>query len=812
MKAVTQLSKKNLMQTRSRSILIGISIVLTTALLTIIGLSCNGILKANKENSSILYGDFHVAFTGISEEKKQEVSVRGEIEKSGSMSTIATVEMGKASGVLSFYDQKARSMSNLKMSGQSRIPTSENEIMAQKSFFKKLKLTNPKIGDTVSVPYRINGNGKILRKSFKITGFMPESEMNDLKQTYGAVVSKEFFEKTVPADQRSYTLCVKMKKTDKVTENGLKENIHKLAEKLSIPEKNVSLNNIFIMWDTDPGVETMAAGAFIAAVVILFSIVVIYNIFYVGMIQKVQEYGKLRAIGMTKKQMKQMIFREGMILSGISIPIGLVAGYFGTELFFVKIVGLSSVNKAINDAIANINLFSIPVLAAAGILSLITVYLSMKRPMQIAAKVSPVEAVRYQENTGKKKQNRKGFRQVNLIRLTRANLSSNRKRTVMTILTMGLSCVMFVVIANLCGNMNPAYEAKKDVKKGDFYLTLDTELDDKTYPGKNLNRVQKQGLMDDSVVEKIKNIDGVTKVETGLLAAVNVQKQGGERTSVIQILPKKDFDAFVKKELKRGKADYDTLSKEDGAVYLWDNFLDEYGFHIGEKVSMDLLDGERKIPLTLKLEGSANAHIDASWAMTEETFRKLGIKSDLTGEIYVSCRPEKKAAVEKQLKKLTDSSEFYNLLSYDDAYKTADLSIGLMRDSLYALLLVIGIIGFMNMANTLITSIVTRKKELGILQALGMTTKQLGRMLQMEGLIFTVGTLLISLTVGNAAGYFLFQKCKATGMIGLNDYHFPVTEILVMAGILLMLQIILSAVMSKKMQKDSVVERIRYEE
>ena len=289
MKAVTQLSKKNLTQTRSRSILIGISIMLTTALLTIIGLSCNGIMKMNSHNSSVLYGDFHAAFTGISEEKKQEISVRGEIEKTGSMSSVATVELGKASGVLSYYDQNARAMSNLKMTGQSRIPTGENEIMVQKSFFKKLMKKKPKIGDTVTVPYRINGEGTVLRKKFTITGFLPDSEMNDLKQAYGAVVSKEFFEKAVPVEQRSYTLCVKMKKADKVTENGLKESINQLAEKLSIPEKNVSLNTIFIMWDTDPGAETVAAGVFIAAVVVLFSIVVIYNIFYVGMIQKVQE-------------------------------------------------------------------------------------------------------------------------------------------------------------------------------------------------------------------------------------------------------------------------------------------------------------------------------------------------------------------------------------------------------------------------------------------------------------------------------------------------------------------------------------------
>lgn len=177
-------------------------------------------------------------------------------------------------------------------------------------------------------------------------------------------------------EQRSYTLCVKMKKADKVTENGLKESINQLAEKLSIPEKNVSLNTIFIMWDTDPGAETVAAGVFIAAVVILFSIVVIYNIFYVGMYRKYRNTGNCRAIGMTKKQNEQMIFREGMYCPASVYLLELIVGYFGTDLFFTKIAGFSSVNESINEAIANTQLFSIPVLAGAGILSLITVCLS----------------------------------------------------------------------------------------------------------------------------------------------------------------------------------------------------------------------------------------------------------------------------------------------------------------------------------------------------------------------------------------------------------------------------------------------------
>ena len=115
-----------------------------------------------------------------------------------------------------------------------------------------------------------------------------------------------------------------------------------------------------------------------------------------------------------------------------------------------------------------------------------------------------------------------------------------------------------------------------------------------------------------------------------------------EGTSVIQIVSKKDFNAFVKSGLERGSADYEQLVKESGTVYLWDHFFDENGYHIGDKISMDLLDGERKVPLTLKITGSANAHLEASWAMTEETFKKLRVKGNLTSEIYISCLPEKK--------------------------------------------------------------------------------------------------------------------------------------------------------------------------
>ena len=82
----------------------------------------------------------------------------------------------------------------------------------------------------------------------------------------------------------------------------------------------------------------------------------------------------------------------------------------------------------------------------------------------------------------------------------------------------------------------------------------------------------------------------------------------------------------------------------------------------------------------------------------------------------------------------------------------------------------------MNMANTMIMNITTKKQEYGILQAVGMTNKQL---LQLQGLIFTVGTICVALIIGLPLGYALFSYAKHNGIFGMNIYHVPIVPIFI---------------------------------
>ena len=111
----------------------------------------------------------------------------------------------------------------------------------------------------------------------------------------------------------------------------------------------------------------------------------------------------------------------------------------------------------------------------------------------------------------------------------------------------------------------------------------------------------------------------------------------------------------------------------------------------------------------------------------------------------------------------------------------------------------------------MIINITTKKQEYGVLQAVGMTNKQLNLSLQIQGLIFTVGTICVALAAGLPLGYALFSYAKHNGIFGMNVYHVPLIPILVMILLVGILQIVLSLVLSSNLKKETLVERIRYQ-
>ena len=120
-----------------------------------------------------------------------------------------------------------------------------------------------------------------------------------------------------------------------------------------------------------------------------------------------------------------------------------------------------------------------------------------------------------------------------------ANVTGNPKRTIGTIFTMGLSCTLFVIISNYVGNIDTEHEARLSVNHGQFELQLDYSAEyDERYPENNLDTILTDDPLNDSLIEEIKSIPGVTDVMTREIVSVNLN---GTRFPAT-IVSKKDFD------------------------------------------------------------------------------------------------------------------------------------------------------------------------------------------------------------------------------------------------------------------------------
>lgn len=813
---IHELALSNVRQNRFKSILMILSIFLTTMLLTAIAGFGYGMVEHNRLNAGNLYGNYSGTFNKVTEKQYETVKLRSEFTHVGKTAYAAQVNPGETENNidmgLTFMDINAAEninfMYSLKMG---TLPQKENEIAASAEFFQYLGLKDAKPGDGVTVPFRRDNQSQFEEKEFVVSGVVKSQKMGTVQKAFQGYISQEFYESLYPEELRFYGVTFRLNESVDINGGDCEEFIKELGERCGIEKNNVSPNGLYLMWAYNPGTETVMTCIIIALVVIIVSVAVIYNIFHVGMVQKIQEYGKIKALGATKRQMKKMILREGMFLSAVGIPLGLLAGCGVASVLFNQMI--VRLNERIVDAeITSASVISLPLMLLVALAALLTIRLALARPMRVAAKISPVEAIRYQESISRRNSVRKGRKKISVLGMTLSGLSANRSRTISTIVTMGLSCVLFVALSHLAGNIDNEFETRRSMEYGQFSIELDWDLNDKAYPENNLFNIQKENPLGTEFQEQLKAIPGVTEVRSRKLFGVenisaNAMDEDGSLTSIC-VLNREEFEHYGKGSVL-GNIDYDKVSEEDGIIYGYSFFMKDYGYELGQDLTMkDLTEGQAVYQG--KIMGAFGS-APAAWVITEETFQKLGITEDVTEKLWIDCREQDKEKVETDIQELLTGVTHVETDSYDSAMKVVKAGTNLMQWGIYVFLGLLGIISFMNMANTIITGVVTRKRELGVLQAVGMTNRQLNLMLQLEGILISAGTVAVSLTIGSPMGYALFHFAKERHVYGLNEYHVPVLEIGIMILVILLLQGTLSFLLSRNLRKESLVERINYQ-
>ncbi|AXU28545.1 TPA: FtsX-like permease family protein [Clostridioides difficile] len=791
----TKIAKSNLKQNKSKSILIIITIILSTLMLSSIGIYIVDAGAYQKENTIKYSGNYQGILANVDEKQADILSNHADVELTGEINGVGVEKLEDDSNIsLAYMNEDALKLNSFEFI-KGKLPTKENEIVLDSGALKALGYKNKDLGEKIKISYNDYKNDKKIEKEFVISGILKTSEISEAGKYYYAIISETYMRNTRDMSQEDFNIYVKFNDKSNLSIEQAKEKLDKIANDIGLDTINTAVNENYIN-ALKPDMETIMGGVFVGLVIVLSSILVIYNIFYISIVTKVQEFGKLRAIGATKKQIKNIVFKEGFILAGIAIPIGIILGYVLANIIIKSFMDI------------DVKSSRLPVILSVVVISFISVVLSLLKPMKVASKVSIVDAVRYTGNKISNKNKRKGYKNINLKRLSHANLERNKKRTYMTLASLILSGTIFITVSTALESFDAEKMAREHFPYDIEVRLSGYEMNSDKNPKNNLNILQMDNPLSKDFFNQIKNMEGIKRIESARSVKIGMEDYDVEfKYDLLQSINENDVKS-LNKNLIDGKINLERLQTGDEIVITHVDTAKEMGVKAGDKIRLTLYDGDKKIKKEFKVQAIAMGV--PSFGIGKD-FIDRTLKYDSTSSLGIYTEEGKYQEIKDSIKKIAKNNGFLETDFIDSRIESNKATISFIKIMGYTLTGIIGVIGFMNLVNTMITSIVTRKKELGMLQAIGLTNKQLVKMLNSEAMYYTSGMMIGSILFGGILGYIAVILLKKTGL-SYATYSLPIVPILLMIVCILIAQFITTYLIGRSFNKESLIDRVRYSE
>jgi putative ABC transport system permease protein len=510
MKMVTRVAMANVKYHKSKNVLTGVAVFLTTLLLFLVPTIGYDMIESQYAVINELYPNWHALYRDVTEENVKKLSVHHSITRSGLRSDVGFMAVEDAEISMIYLDAEGLDMYQLELS-EGRLPEAENEIVVSEGILDVLSQSG-QIGGTITIPYQVYRNGGldfIQEKNFVICGFITDTEVNMQHKKYSALISGSFLKNEIPSEQISYRFLFQVFAKDAATTEELELRINQLAKQFNIPEQSIKINKNYLRANyVDP--------AYVPGIIIIMLIIVaagvitIYSIYYVTMGERVQEFGKIKAIGATQMQLRRIVLLEGLIVAGIAIPLGLLVGTILTKYVFIGMFELSQkenqVITTMKELILNgkVQLYHLWIYLLAIGVAVMTVYLSLLRPMKVASKVSEIEAIRYRDGQSFKegKKVRKGYLDITVGRLAKIYLTGNKKKSGITICSMAITGLFFMIVATILSCATPTEGANNSIL-GEYEISPVVEFNNKERPELEWSEVQKNNPLTEELKEQI---------------------------------------------------------------------------------------------------------------------------------------------------------------------------------------------------------------------------------------------------------------------------------------------------------------------
>ena len=860
MNLLKKLTIKNLKLNKKRTIVTIIGIMLSVALVTAVATMYASGLKSLIVYEKYVKGDFHVEFMDVPSDDVKNIKNNNGVENVYLTQEIGYAPLkdsknsGKPYAYVMGFDKGALENLSIRLTS-GRLPQNEDEIIIPTHLKTngRMDIENNKeitleVGERVSGTYKLNqyvgydaDNEKIIntkQKTYKIVGVYERSATNiepyiapgytfisyiddnnftgnvNVYAKYNKVGSKNHIK--VTADIIGVNADVLNKYYYGSFDN--EEELINVHEELDKARYGTDFNGYLIALETDPinnsGIGNLGYVVIVVCIIIVFtSVFCIKNSFDISITEKIKQYGMLRSIGATKKQIKNNVFYEATILGLIGIPLGLLLGFIASYILIIicNILLKYSLTGGLNMVLS----YSVISYIVAILLGIITIYLSALKSARKASKISPIDSIRNSANIKLNSKKLKVPKLINKIfgvggEISYKNIKRNKKSYRTTIVSLTISVLVFISLTYFMNTfMN---EIKKEVSASEYNIDYNiTSKEDKNIINKINQTVKLDNIKNYSIIRTTNGTFNNPKY--------NIEHENiNDNIYIVSI-----GEEAYKKYLKSLNLNYDdvkdkgilvdeikySVNKGDKIVNKQDRL---YKYNKGDIVSMNLYIESNETNINLSVGAISDVRpfglqrndADVYIVVSDEYYDKINGGSQYYNVYFDSTNASK---LQDDIDKILKDERYHidNKEEYVRIMRNLILLIGIF---LYGFITVITLISVTNIFNTITTSMELRKPEFAMLKSVGMTTKEFNRMIRLESIFVCIKSLIFGIPIGLAISYVIYL------LLSQNEdlkFEIPFNGIIISSIFVLLLISLLMKYSISKINKQNMIETIRNE-
>lgn len=760
-------------QSKMTRICITLAVLLVAVMFGLADMYLQGVTRHEMEES----GNWHYEFHSIDTQTASFISARPDVEIAGWHNTISS-EAGYSikEQTISISAQERKVFEDIFLNGitEGEYPDTPNEIAVSSSFKNTASVS---LNETIAL-CKPDGN----TTDYLIVGFLNDTETSRLitGNTPIVVMTPEGLG-TLAVNNAIENYVIQFSRLCNIPDiiNDIKAGNNLSDEQIT---ENIPLLSIQGQLEGKTGVNQIYQVAFILSVIVMLTcILMISSSLNSNVAERTEFFGMLRCLGATKRQIMRFVRLEGLYWCKTAIPIGII---FSVVIVWILSAAMRVINPQWFSSMPILGISWISVIASI-LLGLLTVLLAARSPAKRAAKVSPLTAV--SGNAGqtasfRKAANTTAFKIETALGIHHAK--AKKKNYILMTGAFAVCITLFLTFSTLVDFMKnafvpPVYTPELSIASETNTCSIFNEL-----------------------LEQIKQNDVVKRAYGRMFAYEVPAENNGKNYNANLISYEENQFRWAADSLIAGSIET-VMQQENQVLFVQTGNID---VQVGDNISLTINNRPQIVTVAGILSDSPLARVEGTetFFCSEATFTAL---TGETGYTIIDIQFENNASSEdvKAIESIFSNGGviFSDSLSQIQQQRNLYHTFAIL---VYGFLSIIVAITIFHIMNTISMGAATKMKEYGAMRAIGMSNRQLVKMIIAEAGTYAINGVIWGCIIGLPMHWIIYVSLITN--IWRTAWSVPFIPLILIIAIVLSASLLAVREPAKRLQRMSIVENI----